>query len=47
MSQYMKEKVVPDFSGVVVAPMPGIVKSVAVSVGDMVRTPSSQMQRLG
>ncbi|KAF6034308.1 PCCA [Bugula neritina] len=36
MSQYMKEKVVPDFSGVVVAPMPGIVKSVAVSVGDMV-----------
>ena len=34
---HMPEKVVTDVSAMVIAPMPGLVKSVAVSPGDMVR----------
>ena len=33
---YMPERVVLDTSNMVIAPMPGVVKSVAVKVGDMV-----------
>ena len=36
MLQYMPEKVEPDLSALVMAPMPGLVKSVGVAVGDMV-----------
>lgn len=36
MLKYMPEKVEPDFSSLVIAPMPGLVKSVSVCVGDMV-----------
>ena len=32
----MPEKVIMDTSTMVIAPMPGVVKSVAVKVGDMV-----------
>lgn len=34
--KYMPEKEEPDYSALVMAPMPGLVKSVNVKVGDMV-----------
>ncbi|XP_067944466.1 propionyl-CoA carboxylase alpha chain, mitochondrial-like [Watersipora subatra] len=36
MMKHMSEKIEPDLSALVIAPMPGLVKSVNVSVGDMV-----------
>jgi len=36
MMSHMPEKVEPDYSGLILAPMPGLVKSVNVQVGDMV-----------
>lgn len=35
-TQFMPEKVVPDLSAMVMAPMPGMVKNVAVSEGQNV-----------
>ena len=36
MMQYMPEKEEPDYSRLILAPMPGLVKSVLVKPGDMV-----------
>jgi len=42
MMIHMPEKVEPDYSSLIIAPMPGLVKSVNVKPGDMVRQlPSS------
>ena len=46
MISHMPEKVEPDYSSLILAPMPGLVKSVNVKVGDMVCIPSCNKYHL-